>query len=72
MDGFLEIGKTYWIPLEQISTGQYGLRDTVGGQPLDELKKSMTERGQLMPILVTQRLNDQSRLSPPSRLKLRV
>ena len=47
MGNFLEKGKTYHIPLEQIETGHYELRERVGGEKFEELKQSMHEQGPL-------------------------
>ena len=65
MTGFLEKGKTYNIPLEQIETGHYELREQVGGERFEELKQSMEEQGQLLPIVVEQYRGD-----PEPRFKL--
>ena len=65
MADFLEKGKTYQIPLEQISTGHYELRESVGGEKFEELKQSMSEQGQLLPVVVEQYRGD-----PEPRFKL--
>ena len=62
---FLEKGKTYQIPLSQIETGFYELRESVGGEKFEELKQSMSEQGQLAPVVVEQYRGD-----PDPRFKL--
>ena len=43
MADFLEKGKTYQIPLEQISTGHYELRESLGEGKFRELSFSIRE-----------------------------
>ena len=65
MGGFLQKGQSYQIPLEQIETGHYELRESVGGEKFEELKQSMAEQGQLAPVVVEQYRGD-----PEPRFKL--
>jgi len=47
-----EPGESYWLPLDQVVTGNFGLRDKIEGPELEELKQSMSERGQIQPVVV--------------------
>ena len=47
-----EPGKSYYLPLDQIITGPFQLRDQIGGESFEELKASLAERGQLQPVVV--------------------
>ena len=47
-----EQGKSYWLPLSQVNAEAFRLREKIGGQEFEELKKSMAEQGQLQPVAI--------------------
>ena len=51
-DEKLEPGKSYYLPIDQVITGPFQLRDEIGGESFEELKASLAERGQLQPVVV--------------------